>query len=186
MFEFPSSRRYWDGQVNLDWKKLRTNTYQHNMNQNISFSMKCMWKCHLQYDNFFLCRNMLTHLVLKPKYTWITVTTIPWMLMSLFLTKPSTMMTSSNGNIFRVTGPLCGEFTGPRWIPTQRPVTQSFDVYFDLRKNKRLGKQSWGWWFGTLSWSLLRHRNDQWIELCSTNVSLCKMCKNLHIFLINT
>ena len=27
------------------------------------------------------------------------------------------MMTSSNGNIFRVTGQLCGEFTGPRWIP---------------------------------------------------------------------
>ena len=27
------------------------------------------------------------------------------------------MMTSSNGNIFRVTGPLCGDFTGPRWIP---------------------------------------------------------------------
>ena len=25
-------------------------------------------------------------------------------------------MTSSNGNIFRVTGLLCGEFTGPRWI----------------------------------------------------------------------
>ena len=27
------------------------------------------------------------------------------------------MMTSSNGNISRVTGHLCGEFTGPRWIP---------------------------------------------------------------------
>ena len=27
------------------------------------------------------------------------------------------MMTSSNGNIFRVTGHLCGEFTGHRWIP---------------------------------------------------------------------
>ena len=27
------------------------------------------------------------------------------------------MMTSSNGNIFRVTGHLCGEFTGLRWIP---------------------------------------------------------------------
>ena len=26
-------------------------------------------------------------------------------------------MTSSNGNIFRVTDPLCGEFTGHRWIP---------------------------------------------------------------------
>ena len=27
------------------------------------------------------------------------------------------IMTSSNGNIFRVTGPLCEEFTGHRWIP---------------------------------------------------------------------
>ena len=27
------------------------------------------------------------------------------------------MMTSSNADIFRVTGHLCGEFTGPRWIP---------------------------------------------------------------------
>ena len=27
------------------------------------------------------------------------------------------LMTPSNGNIFRVTGHLCGEFTGPRWIP---------------------------------------------------------------------
>ena len=36
------------------------------------------------------------------------------------------MMTSSNGNIFRITGPLCGEFTGPGEFPTQRPVTRSF------------------------------------------------------------
>ena len=33
------------------------------------------------------------------------------------LSYKSVMMTSSNGNIFRVTGPLCGEFTGHRWIP---------------------------------------------------------------------
>ena len=69
------------------------------------------------------------------------------------------MMTSSNGNIFRVTGPLCGEFTGPGEFPTQRPVTRSFDVFFDLRLNKRLSKQPWGWWFETLSWSLWRHCN---------------------------
>ena len=31
--------------------------------------------------------------------------------------KIDNMMTSSNGNIFRVTDPLCGEFTGHRWIP---------------------------------------------------------------------
>ena len=55
------------------------------------------------------------------------------------------MMTSSNGNIFRVTGPLCGEFTGPGEFPPQRPVTRSFDVFFDLRLNKRLSKQPWGW-----------------------------------------
>ena len=40
------------------------------------------------------------------------------------------MMTSSNGNIFRVTGHLCGEFTGPGEFPAQRPVTRSFDVFF--------------------------------------------------------
>ena len=33
------------------------------------------------------------------------------------ITSCSSMMTSSNGNIFRVTGHLCGEFTGHRWIP---------------------------------------------------------------------
>ena len=44
------------------------------------------------------------------------------------------MMTSSNGNIFRVTGPLYGEFTGPGEFPAQRAVTRSFDVFFDLRQ----------------------------------------------------
>ena len=38
-----------------------------------------------------------------------------------------------------VRGPVPGEF------PAQRPVTRSFDVFFDLRLNKQLGKQSWGW-----------------------------------------
>ena len=138
-------------------------------------------------------------------------------------------MTSSNGNIFRVTGHLCGEFTGHWWIPHtmawfvikfwtsqntsrlpslhapfikvsislwlssnvviyvvswscmidsfvcitlaisifhfhfhfhfQRPVTRSFDVFFDLRPNKRLSKQSWGWRFEKLSLQLWRHSN---------------------------
>ena len=51
------------------------------------------------------------------------------------------MMTSSNGHIFRNTGHLCGEFTGPRWIPHTKQVTRSFDVFFDLRPKKRLSKQ---------------------------------------------
>ena len=70
------------------------------------------------------------------------------------------MMTSSNEIIFRGTGPLCGEFTGPGDFPAQRPVTRSFDVFFDLRLNKRLGKQLWGWWFETPLWSLWHLCND--------------------------
>ena len=49
--------------------------------------------------------------------------------------------------------PVAGEFSA------QRPVTRSFDVYFDLRLNKRLSKQSWGWWFETPSRPLCRHCN---------------------------
>ena len=86
-------------------------------------------------------------------------------------------MTSSNGNIFRVTGHVCGEF------PSQRPVTRSFDVFFDLRLNKRLSKQSWGWWFETLSRPSWRHCNDElpeqkWLVLVTTSgaVELCQHC----------
>ena len=41
----------------------------------------------------------------------------------------SMMMTSSNGNIFRVTGLLCREFTCHSEFPAQRPVMRSFDVF---------------------------------------------------------
>ena len=37
--------------------------------------------------------------------------------------------------------PFVREVTGPGEFPTQRPVTRSFDVFFDLRLNKRLSKQ---------------------------------------------
>ena len=64
-------------------------------------------------------------------------------------------MTSSNGNIFHITGHLCGEL-----IPAQRPVTWSFDVFFDLRLKKPLSKQSWGWWFEMPSHPLWGQYND--------------------------
>ena len=44
-------------------------------------------------------------------------------------------------------------------FPAQRPVTRSFDVFFDLCPNKWLSKQSWGWWFETLSRPLWRYCN---------------------------
>ena len=49
--------------------------------------------------------------------------------------------------------PVSSEF------PSQRPVMRSFDVFLDLRLNKRLSKQSWGWWFETPSCSLWHHCN---------------------------
>ena len=67
---------------------------------------------------------------------------------------------SSNGNIFRVTGHLCGNSPITGEFPALRPVTRSFDVFFDLRLNKRLSKQSGRWWFETLSRPLWRHSND--------------------------
>ena len=49
--------------------------------------------------------------------------------------------------------PVTGEF------PSQKPVTWSFDVFFDMRLNKRFSKQSWGCWFETPSRALWRHCN---------------------------
>ena len=69
------------------------------------------------------------------------------------------MMTSSNEKqsallaLCAGNSPVTGEF------PSQSPVTQSFDDFFDLRLNKQLRKQSWGWWFETLSCSWWRHCN---------------------------
>ena len=57
--------------------------------------------------------------------------------------------------------PVTGEFS------SQRPVTRSFDVFFDLRLNKRLSKLWWGWWFETPSRPLWRHCNV--IAQMSTN-----------------
>ena len=69
------------------------------------------------------------------------------------------MMTSSNGSISALlaicagNSPITGEF------PSQRPVTWSFDVLFDLRLNKRLSKQWGSWWLETPSRSSWRHCN---------------------------
>ena len=74
------------------------------------------------------------------------------------------MMTSSNGNIFSPLLATCAENSPvPGEFLTQRPVTRSFDVFFDLRLNKRLSKQSRGWWLETPSRPLWRHRNV-WFE----------------------
>ena len=63
--------------------------------------------------------------------------------------------------------PVPGELPAP--VPgefrAQRPMTWSFDVFFDVRLNKRLSKQSWGWWFETPLRPLWRQRNAWRIHL---------------------
>ena len=73
------------------------------------------------------------------------------------------MMTSSNGNIFRVTGHLCGEFNGLRWIPRTKASDAELDVYSALCLNKRLRKQSWSRlviWDAIAPIMTWRHCND--------------------------
>ena len=94
--------------------------------------------CSILWQNIYIAKVWSTHAPLR--------------MLIKFL-----MMTSSNGNIFHVIGPLWGEVTGK--FPAQRPVTRSFGVFFDLRPDKKLRKQSWGCWFETPSRSSRCHCN---------------------------
>ena len=101
---------------------------------------------------------------------------------------PVIMMTSSNGNIFRVTGPLCGELTSDRRIPRTKASDAELWCSCDLHLNKRLGKQSWGWWFETPSRSFWRHCNETIMTLVTPvmiirvmKIEMIKVESNTHI-----
>ena len=68
---------------------------------------------------------------------------------------PRPMTVSQNRNIFCFAGnsSVTGKF------PSQRQMTRSLDVFFNLRLNKRLCKQSWGWWLEPQLHPLWRHCN---------------------------
>ena len=79
------------------------------------------------------------------------------------------MMTSSNGNIFHVTGPLCGEFTGHRWIPLTK-ASEHGALMFSL---------NWAWingWVNNGEAGDLRHQRAHYditvMELCMWSVVL--------------
>ena len=65
---------------------------------------------------------------------------------------PVFMMTSSKGNMFRVTGFCVGNSPVTDEFPSHRPVTRTFDVFFDLRLNK-------GWVNNQDAGDLRRHRS---------------------------
>ena len=63
---------------------------------------------------FIPCETFLWLCVSKTEA--ITTRKLSWCLLYLYDCHSASMMTSSSGNFFRVTGPLCGDFTGHRWI----------------------------------------------------------------------
>ena len=139
--------------------KINTNT----INTKLIMCTKIIksWNCHLmiiwcsfcQYSN----HHKLPQVALLPlkqqlyleqygNCTFLGNNTLPWWRHQVETF--SALLAICAGN-----SPGTGEF------PAQRPVTRSFDVFCDLRLNKRLSKQSWGWWFGTLSRPWWRYCN---------------------------
>ena len=79
-------------------------------------------------------------------------------------------MTSSNGNIFCVTGLLCGEVTGQRCISRTKGSDAEFGVFFDLRLNQQLSKQWKRRQFETPSRFLWHHCNVENMNVIYTFV----------------
>ena len=103
--------------------------------------MHKVWSCFFH----FITGSWGIHVSRWPLFLWFILTVL--------------MLTSSNENISVLLAICAGNSTVAGEFPAQRPVTRSFDVFFDLRLNKQLSKQSWGWWFETLSRPFWRHCN---------------------------
>ena len=95
----------------------------------------------LYFFTYFLW-NVITLDTESPMRSWLALHDFPRVLIYQE-SFGGVMMTSSNGNIFRVTGPLCGEFTGNRWIP---PIK--------------------GQWSGALMFSLICTWINGWVNIC--------------------
>ena len=88
---------------------------------------------------------------------------VRWISHSPSRNKACSMMTSSNGNFFRDTGPLWGESTGHRWFPSQRPVTRSFDIPL-------IWASANGWANNRNSGDLRHHRDHKDVTVMETHL----------------
>ena len=70
------------------------------------------------------------------------------------------MMTSLNGNIFRITGPLWGDSHGHRWIFPINASDAELWCFLSSALNKPFRKQSWRRWFEMPSCSSWCYCND--------------------------
>ena len=110
-------------------------------------------KMHVSIRYLEACWNYSLHISLASvishgwQWQWHEYDDIIWLRhqMEIF----SALLAICAGN-----SPVTGEF------PPQRSVKQSFDVFFDIRLNKWLSKQLWGWWIEMPLHSLWCHCNE--------------------------
>ena len=140
----------------------------------IFFSTKLYFTSYSSFDSAFLTISLSTsscsYIILPylERIHWIT---------SIILSY--NMMTPSNGNIFHVTGYLCWEFIGPRWIPRTKASDAELWFFFYLSQNKRFGKQSSGWWFETLSRPSWRYCNEY--QYCKYRTTIRHICQTVTV-----
>ena len=84
--------------------------------------MEVQW--HMKCALGFFCFCCVMFCCGLANFLWIKGIDLPIFFRVATLAPGQSMMTSSNGNIFCITGPSCGEFTGHRWIP----LTKASDV----------------------------------------------------------
>ena len=105
-------------------------------------------------------------------FTWCTIKyNVPWWRHQMETLSALLAICAGNSSV-------AGEF------PAQRPVTRSFDIFFELRLNKRWSKQSWGCWFKTLYVPLWHHCNGPATgpmapKIDGLRFNPCNMCKVL-------
>ena len=95
-------------------------------------------------------------------------------------------MTSSNGNIFRVTGPLCGEFTGHRWIILTKASDAELWCFLSAVPEQTVDLRCYGaqydvtvmgWWF-SLALRQEIFGNTFMKSFCETNVQMTFLKKS--------
>ena len=87
------------------------------------YSTKCIYNVICEITKILsFPQSTFSLLQMDSLYLRITLTIKPSWACSCNNCRIWNMMTSSNGIIFRVTGPLCGEFTGRRWIPLTKEL----------------------------------------------------------------
>ena len=92
----------------------------------------------------------LWHGHMKKTFNWLDIDFIGGPIRGRSPKNGQNMMTSSKGNSFHVTGHLCGEFTGHRWIPLTKPGDAEL-WYFLWCEAEQMVEQSRRRWFETPS-----------------------------------